>query len=309
MSVIDTARGAVVATIPVAAGPHGMAVSGDGRIVWFTGDGSSSMRVIDTASDSVAQTIEVGTSPHGVALAPDGKTLLVGVYGADKVAFVDTASLPSSPASPSPSRTRSRSVPTARSPTSPRSSRGKFSLVVIDLATRDGGANDRARQAAARSRIQPRRQVPLRHRRRRQRLARDRCRQRSGSCQIATGASPHLGKWFAGAPVGTIVVQGPGELLTFDPATHAPRAPSPSASSRTGWRRTAGPSGSPTKDRTTSARSTSRAARRDDRGRQRAAQDRRPAGVAAKAAAAGGGLSIANFAFAPTRSRRAGERA
>src|SRR5664279_1613398 len=43
VSVIDTASGAVVATIPVAAGPHGMAVSGDGRVVWVTGDGSSSM--------------------------------------------------------------------------------------------------------------------------------------------------------------------------------------------------------------------------------------------------------------------------
>src|SRR5204863_14645 len=47
LSVIDTASGAVVATIPVAAGPHGMAVSGDGRVVWVTGDGSSSMSVID----------------------------------------------------------------------------------------------------------------------------------------------------------------------------------------------------------------------------------------------------------------------
>ena len=47
-------------------------------------------------------------------------------------------------------------------------------------------------------------------------------RARRSSREIATGASPHLGKWFAGAGVGTIVVQGPGELLTFDPATQAP---------------------------------------------------------------------------------------
>ena len=60
VSVIDTGSGAVVATVPVAAGPHGMGVSPDGRTVYVSGDGSSSVSVIDTASDRVTQTIEVG---------------------------------------------------------------------------------------------------------------------------------------------------------------------------------------------------------------------------------------------------------
>ena len=179
VSVIDTASGAVVATIPVAAGPHGMAVSGDGRFVWVTGDGSSSMSVIDTASDSVAQTIEVGATPHGIALVPDGKTLLVGVYGADQVAFVDTASraVVASVAVAKPHTIAVR--PDGKVAYVASQQPGQFALVVIDLATRAVVRNDRPRQAAARSRVQPRRQVPLRHRRRRQRLARDRCRQRS----------------------------------------------------------------------------------------------------------------------------------
>src|ERR1700712_4002252 len=72
VSVVDTASGKVVATVPVATGPHGMAMSPDGRFVYVSGDGSSSLSVIDTATDAVAQTLEVGPTPHGVALLPDG---------------------------------------------------------------------------------------------------------------------------------------------------------------------------------------------------------------------------------------------
>src|ERR1700722_1851645 len=71
VSVIDTAARKVVATIPVAQGPHGMAVSGDGRNVYVTGDGSSSMSVIDTTTDQVVKTVEVGKSPNGLAVTPD----------------------------------------------------------------------------------------------------------------------------------------------------------------------------------------------------------------------------------------------
>ena len=91
VSVIDTDAGAVVATMPVAAGPHGMAVSPDGRNVYVSGDLASTVSVIDTASDRVAQTIEVGKAPHGLAMKSDGKLLLVAVYGDDRVAFVDTS--------------------------------------------------------------------------------------------------------------------------------------------------------------------------------------------------------------------------
>src|SRR4029434_9696255 len=90
VSVINTDAGKVVATVPVAAGPHGMAVSPDGRNVYVSGDLASTVSVIDTTSDRVAHTIEVGKAPHGVAMKSDGKLLLVAVYGDDRVAFVDT---------------------------------------------------------------------------------------------------------------------------------------------------------------------------------------------------------------------------
>src|SRR6516225_4138672 len=91
VSVIDTAGNKVTATIPVAQGPHGMAISGDGRTVYVTGDGSSSLSIIDTATDRVVKTVEVGKAPNGVALTPDGKLLLVTIYAEDRLAFLDTA--------------------------------------------------------------------------------------------------------------------------------------------------------------------------------------------------------------------------
>ena len=92
VSVIDTSTGSAIATIPVAAGPHGMAISKDGATVYLSGDGSSSLNVIDTASDKVTKTIEVGKKPNGITLTPDGKLLLVTVYGEDRIALLDTKS-------------------------------------------------------------------------------------------------------------------------------------------------------------------------------------------------------------------------
>lgn len=221
VSVVDTASGAVVATVPVASGPHGMAISPDGRFVYVTGEGGSSLSIIDTASDTVAQTLEIGPTPHGVALLPDGKTLLVGVYGADRIAFVDTASR-SVVATVAVAKPHTIAVrPDGKVAYVASQEPGQFALVVVDLGTRavlrrialdkpprdpefshDGkflyvtsaGVNALRVIDAASDKV---------------------------VAEIATGASPHIGKWFAGASVGTVVVQGPGELLTFDPASQA----------------------------------------------------------------------------------------
>jgi YVTN family beta-propeller protein len=91
VSVIDADAGTVVATVPVSAGPHGMAITQDGRTVYVSGDGSSSVDVIDTVTDKVVNEITVGKAPNGIALTPDGNLLAVTVYGEDRVAFIDTA--------------------------------------------------------------------------------------------------------------------------------------------------------------------------------------------------------------------------
>ncbi len=213
VSVIDTASGAVVATVPVAAGPHGMAATPDGRTVYVSGDGSSTVSVIDASADKVARTIDVGKTPHGLAVTPDGRTLLAAVYGEDRIAFVDTASQAIVATVPVAKPHTIAVRPDGKVAYVSSQEPGKFALVVVDIATR----------AALRS-------IAL------EKPPRDLEFGADGAAlyftlasvnavqvldpasdkivgQITTGASPHIASVFRGATVGTVVVQGPGELL------------------------------------------------------------------------------------------------
>jgi YVTN family beta-propeller protein len=222
VSVIDTEAGRVVATIPVAEGPHGMAITSDGRTVYVTGDGSSQLSVIDTQSDKVVKTVELGKAPNGVALTPDGKHLLVTVYGEDRIDVLDTTTQAitatvavAKPHTISISPDGKVAYVTSQDP-------GHFALVVIDLTTR----------AVVRS-------VPL------EKTPRDAEFGYGGKAfyftqagvsalqvldpatdkivaQIPTGVSPHYVNAPANMTLGVAVVQGPGELLLFDPATNKP---------------------------------------------------------------------------------------
>jgi YVTN family beta-propeller protein len=222
VSVIDTADGKVVATVPVVTGPHGMSISRDGRTVYVTGDGSSSLSIIDTASDRVVKTVEVGKAPNGIALTPDGKLLLVTVYAEDRIAFLDTATqaVVASVGVPKP-HTVSIS-PDGKLVYVTTQEPGHFALTVIDLAAR----------AVVR-------RVPL------EKTPRDAEFSYDGKAfyfteagvsavevldpasdkivaEIPTGVSPHFVSVFRGVPLGMVVVQGPGEVLLFDPATNKP---------------------------------------------------------------------------------------
>ncbi len=217
VSAVDTETRKVVATIPVANGPHGMAITADGRTVYVSGDGSSSVSVIDTASDTVAKTIEVGKAPNGVTLTPDGKQLLVTIYGDNKIVFVDTATLTitgeaavAKPHTVSLAPGGKLAYITSQEP-------GRFGLAVLDLATksvtrmiplektpRDGEFGDgnmfyftQAGVAAVQV-LDP---------------AADKV-----VGEIPTGVSPHAIYISGGS--GYIVVQGPGELAQFDPQTN-----------------------------------------------------------------------------------------
>ena len=219
VSVIDTGSGSVVATVPVAKGPHGMAVAASGSTVYVSSDGASVVNVIDAASDKVTSTIEVGRSPHGVALTPDGRFLLVGVYGEDKVVFVDTATRAvvgfAGVAKPHTIAMR----PDGRVAYVASQQPGAFALAVIDIPSRSVA-----------------RVIPL------DKPPRDLEFGWDGKAlfftqagvdavqvldaatdnivtSIATGASPHIAMQARGAAFGTVVVQGPGELMLFDPAT------------------------------------------------------------------------------------------
>jgi YVTN family beta-propeller protein len=222
VSVIDTGAGQVIATVPVSPGPHGIALTKDGRTLYVSGDGSSSVDVIDTASDKVVKTINVGKTPNGIALTPDNRLLLVTVYGEDHIAFVDTSTqtVAGTIAVPTPH-------PVAVSPDGKRAyvtvqQPGHFGLALIDVAKRnvvrtlpldktprDGefGFDGKAfyfTQAGVNS-IQVLDPVS------------DKI-----LMQIPTGVSPHFVGYPHGMTYGMTVVQGPGELLLFDAATNKP---------------------------------------------------------------------------------------
>ena len=222
VSVIDSQSDKVVATVPVVAGPHGMAISADGRTVYVTGDASSAMSVIDTSTDTVARTVEVGKAPNGIALTPDGKQLLVTVNGDDKLAFLDTASqtMVGSVSVPKPHTVvvtpdGKLAYVTSQAP-------GDAALVVVDVATRT---------------VMQR--IPL------DKIPRDGEFGYDGKAfyfteagvdaiqvldpasnkivaQIATGSSPHFAKLFRGTVLAMAIIQGPGQVLFFDPKTNQP---------------------------------------------------------------------------------------
>jgi YVTN family beta-propeller protein len=67
VSVIDTVTNAVAATIPVGAGPMGIAISGDKAYV--ANYGSASVSVINTVSNTVSAAIPVGNYPVSIAIS------------------------------------------------------------------------------------------------------------------------------------------------------------------------------------------------------------------------------------------------
>jgi YVTN family beta-propeller protein len=222
VSVIDTTTGTVILTVPVAAGPHGMIISPDGKTLYVSGEESSTVSVIDTATDRVTGSIEVGKTPHGMAMEPDGHVLLVNVYGEDRVAFVDTATRATIASVDVPKPHTIAVRPDGKLAYVASQQPGKFALVVIDLATRTAVraiALDKAPRdpefsydgkalyftMAGVNAVEVLDPVT-------ERIV----------AAVPTGASPHIAGYFRGAPVGTAVVQGPGELLLFDSVTNAP---------------------------------------------------------------------------------------
>ncbi|HVR86610.1 MAG TPA: cytochrome D1 domain-containing protein, partial [Planctomycetota bacterium] len=220
VSVIDTATGTVVATIPVAPGPHGISVTPDGRRVFVSGDSGSGVSVIDTATDRVIEVIEVGKAPHGLAITPDGNTLLVGVYGENRVAFVDVLSNAVVATVPVPKPHTIAIRPDGKTAYVASQEPGKFALVVVDLTSRsvvravtleraprdpEFGFDGKALYFTlagvnAVEVLDPTTDKVV--------------------AEVPTGVSPHLAKLYRDASLGAAVVQGPGELQLFNPATN-----------------------------------------------------------------------------------------
>ncbi|MDN8611621.1 plastocyanin/azurin family copper-binding protein [Variovorax ginsengisoli] len=221
VSVIDTGSQRLVATVPVAAGPDGIAVGRNDRQVFVSGASASSLSVIDTATDRIVDTVEVGKGPQGLALTPDGRWLLVAVNGEDRVAFVDAAT-----------HAVAATVPVAKPHTltvSPDGKRayvssqapGSFALVVIDLPTRAVAASVPLEKTPRDLELSPDGKVLYVTMAGLSAVQVFDTASNKPLMQIPTGVSPHVAHLFAGARSGVVVVQGPGELMLFDPATQA----------------------------------------------------------------------------------------
>src|SRR5262249_40046658 len=218
VSVIDTGAGKVIATIPVSAGPHGMAMTQDGRTVYVSGDGSSVVDVIDTATDKVVKTIEVGKTPNGIALTPDDRLLVVTVYGDNRLSIIDTATQTVAGTIPVPKPHTVAISPDGKLAYVTVQEPGHFELAAVDLNKRNIVGS-----------------VPL------DKTPRDGEFAYNGKLfyftqagvnavqvldpasskvigEIPTGVSPHYVGYPRGSAFGMVVVQGPGELLLFDPA-------------------------------------------------------------------------------------------
>lgn len=219
VAVVDTGTNRVVAAIPIPAGPHGLAISPDGRRVYASSDGASSLSVISTMTDRVVSTIEVGKSPHGLAITPDGREVLVAVYGESQVAIVDTVRNEVVAKIGVGNPHNIAISPDGRTAYVASQTPGATGLIILDLATRrQAGAIplDKTPRALTFSAdgstlfftLAGSDAVQLLDPRRNQIVA-----------QIPVGASPHHPFPTANGKYALVVCQGPGQLAIIDPSS------------------------------------------------------------------------------------------
>ena len=90
VSVIDTSKNTVVATIQVGAEPLAIATTHDLAHAYVANLGAESVSVIDTTTKAVVKTVPVGMNPVAIAITPSGATAYVANFGADSVSAIDT---------------------------------------------------------------------------------------------------------------------------------------------------------------------------------------------------------------------------
>lgn len=92
VSVFDTGRNQVVATVPVAEGPFGVAASPSGELVFVADYYGGAVSVIDTSADEVAATVAIAGAPHSVAFLPDRPIAYVSDTANGVLVEIDTES-------------------------------------------------------------------------------------------------------------------------------------------------------------------------------------------------------------------------
>jgi len=78
IAVFDTDRTEVVATIPIGAKPTGLALSGNGKLLYVTcADPEGTVCIIETDAAKIVKRLPAGCGAQSPVLSPDGKTLYV----------------------------------------------------------------------------------------------------------------------------------------------------------------------------------------------------------------------------------------
>ena len=77
VSVIDTAKRSVIASITVSTGQYDIALSRDGRWLYAADASDANLTVIDTRNDTPVRQIALNSLPFAIVLAPDGRHAFV----------------------------------------------------------------------------------------------------------------------------------------------------------------------------------------------------------------------------------------
>jgi YVTN family beta-propeller protein len=220
VAVLDTSTNRVQSIIPVPQGPHGLAITPDGRKVYVSSDGASTVSVIDTQTDKVVGSIEVGANPHGLAMSADGRQVLVGGFGTNQVLLIDTTTDQVVARLPVPMPHNSALSPDGHMAYVGSQQQGATAVVILDLTqhTQVGTvplektpraltlSSDAKQLYVTVAGIDAVQVVDLASRR--------------VAGQISTGASPHHVLTLPNGSAALVVSQGPGTLELFDPTRH-----------------------------------------------------------------------------------------
>jgi YVTN family beta-propeller protein len=98
VSVIDTERNQVVATIPVRRKPYSIAVEPSGHWAFVANSGSNSVSILNLDQRRSLATVATGEQPGVARIAPDGRTLVVTNRGSNSISIYDVT--PPPPAAP-----------------------------------------------------------------------------------------------------------------------------------------------------------------------------------------------------------------
>lgn len=77
VTVVDTAKNTVTATMNVGGDAFGVAVSPDKKKVYVTSKASNTVSVIDTSKNKVIATVNGFSNPYGIAITPNGANVYV----------------------------------------------------------------------------------------------------------------------------------------------------------------------------------------------------------------------------------------